>query len=155
MQITEDRSGNPVVSVGIIASSYNKPITDGLLKGASKELKQHEVDQLDIVWVPGAFEIPAVAATMANTDRYTALIALGSVIRGETSHFNYISDQCAAGLMRVSVEFALPVGFGVLTVDTMKQAQDRSNPDNRNKGVEAAAAIIASIHTIFYIRSVA
>ena len=90
---------------------------------------------------------------MASVDRYDGLVALGCVIRGATAHFEFISGQCAEGLMAVSVEHALPVGFGVLTVDTIEQAKARSDKDDRNKGAEAAAAVVASIQAIARIRA--
>jgi len=153
-QILEDHgleSTRPI-SVGIVASSFNRSITERLLAGAHDSLKRYSVKRQDVFWVSGAFEIPAVLTALANTDRYNALVALGCVIRGETPHFDYISSQCAAGCMKVSVERQIPVGFGVLTVDTVEQALERSKSGADNKGQEAASAAVLSAHAITYVR---
>ncbi len=148
----EDAELSRPVSVGIVASGYNRFITDCLLNGAQEELKRHSAKLQELIWVSGAFEIPAVLEAMARTDRYNALVALGCIVRGETSHFEYIASQCAAGCMKVSTDKPIPVGFGVLTVDTIEQALARSQSDGDNKGTEAAAAVIRSAHAISYVR---
>ena len=151
-EIIDDRDIGHPISVGIVASSFNRHITDRLLAGAQEEFKLNPVKIQDVFWVSGAFEIPAVLMAMANSDRYHALLALGCVIRGETPHFEYIAAQCAAGCMRVSVEKPIPVGFGVLTVNSLEQAMERSQRGGDNKGAEAASAIMRSAHAISYVR---
>ena len=151
-EILEDQAISRPISVGIVASSFNRHITDRILAGAQEEFKHNAVKVQDIFWVSGAFEIPAVLMAMANSNRYHALLAVGCIIRGETPHFEYIASQCAAGCMRVSVEKPIPVGFGVLTVDSHEQAMERSQPDGDNKGAEAASAIMRSAHAISYVR---
>ncbi len=148
----EDQDLGRPISVGIAASSFNRYITDRLLAGAHEELKAHPVKVQDTIWVAGAFELPAILSAMADTERYNALLALGCIIRGETCHFDIIAAQCAAGCMNVSVERSIPVGFGVLAVDTMEQAVERSESGDDNRGSEAASAIIRSAHAISYVR---
>src|SRR4026207_2515062 len=99
-------------------------------------------EELDVIWLRGAFELPAGAAAAAETGRYSCLVALGAVIRGETPHFEYVAGEAARGLGAVAVEHALPVGFGLLTVDTLQQASDRAGGSAGNKGHEAAAAAL-------------
>lgn len=139
-----ERAKGTLARVGIVASEFNMEISRRLLEGAKNELSSHSIDLLDVVWVSGAFEIPAALKAMVKRKRYDALLALGCVVRGETPHFEYISMQCAAGCMRVSVDAPIPVGFGVLTVDTYDQALVRSS-ENDNKGVEAAKAAVNSL----------
>ena len=153
MQEVAEPSDSRSFRIGILHSAYYRSVAGGLLAGALGELERCGIVQIEVVQVAGAFDIPCVAKAMASTGRYDGLIALGCVVRGETAHFEFISGQCAAGLMTVSIEHALPVGFGVLTVDTIKQAVARSGKDERNKGVEAAAAVVASIQAIARIRA--
>ena len=134
--------------IGILHSEYYQSVADGLLAGALGELKRCGIESTKIVRVAGAFDIPCVAKAMASVNHYDGLIALGCVIRGETAHFEFISGQCAEGLMAISIEHALPIGFGVLTVDTIEQAIARSGKDDRNKGAEAAVAVVTSIQAI-------
>ena len=152
--VADDGFLERVISIGIVSSSFNKVITDRLLSGALRELQRHDHNRLDVVWVDGAFEIPAVLKAMAITERYDALLALGCIIRGETSHFDHLAQACASGIMNVSVETSVPIGFGVLTCDTLTQARARSEPGGDNKGVDAAKAVVNSIHTISHIRSI-
>ncbi len=148
----EDTNLDHPISVGVVASSFNQSITDRLLESATTVLQRHSVQLLDVIWVSGAFEIPATLKVMALSGRYNALVALGCVIRGETPHFEYICSQCAAGCMQVSVDAPIPVGFGVLTVDNREQALARSKIDGDNKGAEAAAAVVRSAHAVSRIR---
>jgi 6,7-dimethyl-8-ribityllumazine synthase len=109
--------------------------------------------QVDVVWLPGAFELPAAAAAAAASGRYACLVALGAVIRGETPHFEYVAGAAASGLADVAVRHALPVGFGVLTVDTLQQAMDRAGGSAGNKGHEAAAAALGTADAIAQLRA--
>ena len=129
---------------GIVASRFNDFIVDRLLAAAVGTLAQAgaDADDLDVVRVPGAFEIPLALKLMAAADRYDGLLALGCVIRGETPHFDYVAGEASRGATDVSLEYRIPVGFGILTVDTIDQAKARSGPESSNKGAEAALAVI-------------
>jgi 6,7-dimethyl-8-ribityllumazine synthase len=123
-----------------IAARFNEFIVEPLVRGALDALKRHGVTekQIDIVRVPGAFEIPIVARKLAASRRYDALIALGAVIRGATPHFDYVAGECASGLSRIALETGVPIAFGVLTTDTVEQAVDRAGGKSGNKGADAA-----------------
>src|SRR5258705_12737096 len=120
--------------VAIVASEYNSVIVDRLIAGAKRALKDHENT---VIRVPGAFEIPLAAKRAALSRKYDAVVALGCVLRGETPHFEFISSAVSHGLEQVALETGIPIGFGVLTVDTVQQAMERSDEDV-NKGSEAA-----------------
>ena len=143
--------------VAILASRYNELITTRLLEGALACCTEAGLsdDQVDVVWVPGAFELPVAAAAAAATGRYACQVALGAVVRGDTPHFDYVAGEAARGLGAVAVQHALPVGFGVLTVDTMQQAVDRAGGSAGNKGHEAAAAAIQAADVIAQLRAAA
>ena len=142
--------------VAILASRYNELITSRLLEGALACCAEAGVprDAVDVVWVPGAFELPVAAAAAAGTQRYACLVALGAVVRGDTPHFDYVAGEAARGLAAVAVGHALPIGFGVLTVDTMQQAVERAGGSAGNKGHEAAAAAIQAADVIAQLRAV-
>lgn len=127
--------------IAIVASRFNEEITDGLLGGAVECLRQHGAtdEDLRIVRVPGAYEIPLAVKKLAASRRWDAIVALGALIRGETPHFDYISMQVSLGISQVSLETGMPIAFGVLTCDTVEQARERSS-EKRNKGWEAALA---------------
>jgi 6,7-dimethyl-8-ribityllumazine synthase len=129
---------------GIVASRFNDLIVEKLVDGAVDTLLQHGADSGDVLVarVPGAFEIPVVLDKMAASRRFDALIALGCVIRGATPHFDYVAGQAASGLSAVALKYQIPVGFGVLTVDTIEQALERAGTKAGNKGVDAALAAI-------------
>jgi 6,7-dimethyl-8-ribityllumazine synthase len=141
--------------VAILVSRYNEVITTRLLDGALAGCDEAGVprDEVDVVWLPGAFELTAAAAAAAGTGRYACLVALGAVIRGETPHFEYVAGAAATGLVGVSREHAIPVGFGVLTVDTLQQAMERAGGNAGNKGHEAAAAAIGAADAIAQLRA--
>ena len=141
--------------VAILASRYNELITNRLLEGALRCCAEAGLarDAVDVVWVPGAFELPVAAAAAAGTKRYACLVALGVVVRGDTPHFDYVAGEAARGLNAVAVTHALPVGFGVLTVDTMQQAVDRAGGSAGNKGHEAAAAALQAADVIAQLRA--
>ena len=132
------------LKIGIVVSRFNKDITEKLLEGAEKALKDCGVRSTDvkIVWVPGAFEIPILLQTFSRRKRFDALIALGAVIRGETPHFDYVCDGVASGTMRVALDAGIPIAFGVLTTDTMQQALDRVGGRHGHKGEEAAMVAV-------------
>ena len=124
----------------LIAARFNDFVVEPLLRGAFDALKRHGVAEkhIDIVRVPGAFDIPIVARKLALSQRYEALIALGCVIRGQTPHFDYVAGECAGGIARIALETGVPVAFGVLTTDTVEQAVDRAGGKAGNKGADAA-----------------
>jgi len=129
----------------IIASEYNSVIMDRLIDGARRALKDQE--EVRVIRVPGAFEIPLAAKRAASSKKYDGIVALGCVVRGETPHFEYISSAASNGLQLVALETGVPVGFGLLTVDTVQQAMDRSG-ESGNKGSEAAMAALEMIHVL-------
>ena len=139
--------GSPAAAVAIVVSRYNESVTSRLLSGAVDVLKQHGVDDRHIVVasVPGAFEIPVVAARLAESGRYSAIICLGAVIRGETTHDQHINRAVSLELAALSVRRGLPVLFGLLTCDTLEQAIHRSGGNVGNKGTECAAAALEMI----------
>lgn len=128
----------------IVASRFNQEIVDKLLDGALETLvdKGVAIDDIDVVWVPGAFELPMAARRLLSSDRYAGIVAVGAVIRGDTPHFEYVSAECARGLAQASAEFDVPIGFGVLTTDNDAQAEARAGGDMGNKGHEAAMAAL-------------
>lgn len=128
----------------IIAARFNDLIVRNLVDGAVDTLKRHGAVETDIqlVRVPGAFELPLAAHRLARLRRCDAIVALGAVIRGQTPHFGFVCTECAAGLNRVSLEFEMPVGFGVLTCDTVDQAMDRAGGKGGNKGTDAVLAAL-------------
>ncbi|MGI4991262.1 6,7-dimethyl-8-ribityllumazine synthase [Halobacteriovorax sp. GFR7] len=128
----------------IVAGRFNELITSKLLGGAIDCIKRHDgnVDEMDIAWVPGAFEIPLIAQKLATSKKYDAVITLGAVIRGSTPHFDFVSNEVAKGISKVSLETGIPVTFGVLTVDTIEQAIERAGTKAGNKGWEAAMSAI-------------
>ena len=128
----------------IVAARFNEVITAKLLAGAVEGLSSHDVDggDLDVAWVPGAFELPLAARALATTGGYDAVICLGAVIRGETAHFDLVAGQAAEGIRRVAEDTGVPVIFGVLTTDTLDQAVERAGGAHGNKGWDAAMAAI-------------
>jgi 6,7-dimethyl-8-ribityllumazine synthase len=141
--------------VAILVSRYNELITAKLLEGALACCHEAGVgrEAIDVVWLPGAFELPAAAAAAAETQGYSCLVALGAVIRGDTPHFDYVAGETARGLAQVAIQYGLPVGFGVLTVDTMQQAVDRAGGSAGNKGHEAAAAALRTADVFAQLRA--
>jgi 6,7-dimethyl-8-ribityllumazine synthase len=131
--------------VAIVASEYNSVIMDRLIEGAKRALKDQKT--VVVIRVPGSFEIPLAAKRAAQSRKYDAVVALGCVVRGETPHFEYISSSVSLALQQVALESGVPVGFGVLTVDTVQQAMDRSG-ESGNKGAEAAETALAMIKVL-------
>ncbi|MFS8629827.1 MAG: 6,7-dimethyl-8-ribityllumazine synthase [Bacillales bacterium] len=132
------------LKIGIVASRFNEFITTRLLSGAEDALKRHGVSEEDITvaWVPGAFEIPLVAKKLAASGKFDAVITLGTVIRGATPHFDYVSNEVAKGVAAAGMETGTPVIFGVLTTDTIEQAIERAGTKAGNKGWDAAVSAI-------------
>ncbi|HJR42273.1 MAG TPA: 6,7-dimethyl-8-ribityllumazine synthase [Gemmatimonadaceae bacterium] len=130
--------------IAIVASRFNETVTTKLLDGAMEALTRHGAayDDIDVVWVPGAWELPAAARFLLASERYHALVAVGAVIRGETAHFDYIANEASRGLADASAEFDTPIGFGVLTCDTEEQAEARAGGAHGNKGWDAAMAAL-------------
>lgn len=130
--------------VGIVAGRFNELIVSKLVGGALDALKRHGVEEenVDLAWVPGAFEIPLIAKKMAESGRYDAVVTLGAVIRGATPHFDYVCSETAKGVASLSLSTGIPVIFGVLTTDSIEQAIERAGTKAGNKGWEAAAAAI-------------
>lgn len=128
----------------VVASRFNETITQALADGAMDALMRHgaAVDDVDLVWVPGAWELTTAARALLASERYDAIVAVGAVIRGETPHFDYVAGEAARGLADASVEFGTPVGFGLLTCDTMEQAAARAGGAHGNKGWDAALAAV-------------
>jgi 6,7-dimethyl-8-ribityllumazine synthase len=132
------------LKIGIVVSRFNEFITSKLLGGAEDALKRHGVNEEDVtvVWVPGAFEIPLAAKKLAELGGFDAIITLGTVIRGSTPHFEYVSNEVAKGVANTGMQSGIPIIFGVLTTDTIEQAIERAGTKAGNKGYEAAAGAI-------------
>ncbi|OLO42657.1 6,7-dimethyl-8-ribityllumazine synthase [Alkalihalophilus pseudofirmus] len=132
------------LKVGIVVGRFNEFITSKLLSGAEDALKRHGVaeEDVDIAWVPGAFEIPLAAKKMAETNKYDAVITLGTVIRGATPHFDFVCSEAAKGVSRLTLDTGIPVIFGVLTTDTIEQAIERAGTKAGNKGWDSATSAI-------------
>ena len=142
------------MKVGIVAARFNEFIVSKLLGGAIDGLKRHELEekQIDVAWVPGAFEIPLIASEMAESGRYDAIICLGAVIRGATSHYDYVCNEVSKGIAQVSMQTKVPVMFGVLTTDNIEQAIERAGSKGGNKGFECATGAIEMINLLRKIR---
>lgn len=138
------------VRVGIVASRFNEFIVSKLLGGCEDGLVRHGVreEDVDVAWVPGAFEIPLIASRMAESGRYDAVIALGAVIRGSTSHYDYVCAEVSKGVAQVSLQSKVPVMFGILTTDTIEQAIERAGSKAGNKGFECAQGAIEMVNLI-------
>lgn len=138
------------IKVAIVAARFNEFITSKLIGGAMDGLSRHGVQEADIhlAWVPGAFEIPLVAAKLANSGKYDAVICLGAVIRGSTSHYDYVCAEVSKGIATVSLQAQIPVLFGVLTTDTIEQAIERAGSKAGNKGSECAQGAIEMVNLI-------
>ena len=135
---------------GIVISRFNDFINERLLGGAVDALKRHGANdnEIEIIYVPGAFEIPLAVQKAALSKKYDAIIAIGSVIRGGTPHFEYVAGECVKGLAQVMMQHGIPVAFGVLTVDTIEQAIERAGTKAGNKGVEAAMSAIEMVNLL-------
>jgi 6,7-dimethyl-8-ribityllumazine synthase len=140
--------------LAVVVSRFNRAVTDRLLDGAREAASAAgaELGEGDVYPVPGAFELPLVAARLAQSGRYDAVVCLGAVIRGETPHFDYVCEQAAAGIQRVALDSGVPAAFGVLTTDTVEQAMARAGGDAGNKGYEAVVAVLDTLAQLDRIR---
>jgi 6,7-dimethyl-8-ribityllumazine synthase len=141
---------SPPGRFALIASRFNQFVVDHLVRGALDGLKRHGVrdDAIDVVWVPGSFEIPLVAQRLAAGHSYSAVICLGAVIRGETSHYDHVAGEAAKGVAQAALKTGVPVIFGVLTCDTFEQAINRAGAKSGNKGFEAALTAIEMVNLL-------
>lgn len=150
MECMEGDFSTPTGRIALLASRFNELVVTRLIAGARDALVRHGVQDHDLtlVRVPGAFELPLTADRIAASGRYVAIIALGCVIRGDTAHFDYVAGGASNGLMQVSLSHRLPLGFGLLTVDTLEQALDRAGGKAGNKGADAALAVIEQLNLL-------
>lgn len=138
------------VRIGIVVARFNEFITSKLLGGAMDGLRRHDIDEdnIDVAWVPGAFEIPLIAKKMAKSGKYDAVIALGAVIRGSTSHYDYVCNEVSKGVAAASLESGVPVMFGVVTTENIEQAIERAGTKAGNKGYDCALGAIEMVNLI-------
>ena len=150
MKTFEGKLVSGEIKVGIVAARFNEFITSRLLSGAVDGLTRHGVQEEDIhtAWVPGAFEIPLIASRMAKSGKYDAVICLGAVIRGATTHYDYVCNEAAKGIAMVSLETGVPVMFGVLTTENIEQAIERAGSKAGNKGYDCALGAIEMVNLI-------
>lgn len=156
MNVIEGAIAAPNAQIVIVISRFNSFINESLLAGAIdvlKRLGQVSDDNITVVRCPGAYELPLVAQRVAKSGRFDAIIALGSVIRGGTPHFDYVAGECNKGLAHVALEFDTPVAFGVLTVDSIEQAIERAGTKAGNKGAEAALSALEMVNLLSQIES--
>lgn len=150
MKTFEGKLVSEGIRIGIVAARFNEFIVSKLLSGAMDGLLRHGVQEADIhvAWVPGAFEIPLIASKMAGSGAYDAVICLGAVIRGSTSHYDYVCSEVSKGIAAVALESGIPVMFGVLTTENIEQAIERAGSKAGNKGYECATGAIEMVNLI-------
>ena len=150
MKIYEGNLVPKSVKIAIIVTRFNEFITSKLLAGAMDALKRHEVSEedIEIVWVPGAFEIPLIASKLAASEKYDAVICLGAVIRGATTHYDYVCSEVSKGIASVSLKTGVPVMFGILTTENIEQAIERAGTKAGNKGYDCAIGAIEMINLV-------
>ncbi len=150
MKVFEGNVVSENIKIGIVAARFNEFITSKLVGGALDGLKRHGVDEnnIDVAWVPGAFEIPLIAKKMAASGKYDAIICVGAVIRGSTSHYDYVCSEVSKGIANVSLNADIPVMFGVLTTDNIEQAIERAGTKAGNKGYDCALGAIEMVNLI-------
>ena len=150
MRVFEGNFSAKDVKIGIVAARFNEFITSKLLSGAMDALNRHEIaaDNIDVAWVPGAFEIPLIAKKMAASKKYDAVICLGAVIRGSTSHYDYVCSEVSKGIAHISLDSEIPVMFGVLTTENIEQAIERAGTKAGNKGYDVAMGAIEMVNLI-------
>ena len=150
MKIMEGNVVAECIKIGIVASRFNEFIVSKLLAGARDALIRHGVsdDDITVAWVPGAFEIPLAAQRMAGSGKYDAVICVGAVIRGSTSHYDYVCNEVSKGIAAVGLKSDLPVLFGILTTDTIEQAIERAGTKAGNKGYDAATSAIEMVNLL-------
>jgi len=132
------------MSIAVVVSRFNQALTEKLLAGALEALGKCGIDSdsVDVVWVPGSFELPPAAKRLAESGRYDAIACLGCVLRGETPHFDYVAGQAATGIARVGLDTGVPIAFGVITADTLQQAVERAGGSSGNKGFDAVMTAV-------------
>lgn len=150
MKFYEGKLVSKDIKIGIVAARFNEFITSKLLSGAVDALTRHDVkeDDIEVAWVPGAFEIPLIASKMAKSNKYDAIICLGAVIRGNTSHYDYVCSEVSKGIAHVSLNSDIPVMFGVVTTDNIEQAIERAGTKAGNKGFDCAVGAIEMVNLI-------
>ncbi len=150
MNIYEGKLVSDKIKIGIVAARFNEFIVSKLISGALDGLKRHNVSEenIDLAWVPGAFEIPLIASKMAKSGKYDAVICLGAVIRGATSHYDYVCNEVSKGIASVSLSSDVPVMFGILTTDNIEQAIERAGTKAGNKGYDCALGAIEMVNLI-------
>ena len=150
MRVFEGKFVSDEIRIGIVAARFNEFITSKLLGGALDCLKRHEVhdENIEVAWVPGAFEIPLIAGKMAKSGKYDAVICLGAVIRGSTTHYDYVCSEVSKGIASVSLDSGIPVMFGVLTTENIEQAIERAGTKAGNKGYDCAISAIEMVNLI-------
>ena len=150
MNVFEGKVVSENIKIGIVAARFNEFITSKLLGGALDGLKRHNVNEndIDVAWVPGAFEIPLIAKKMANSGKYDAVICLGAVIRGSPSHYDYVCNEVSKGIATVSMNSDIPVMFGVITTENIEQAIERAGTKAGNKGYDCALGAIEMVNLI-------
>lgn len=150
MNVYEGKLVSKGIKVGIVVARFNEFIGSKLLGGAIDGLKRHDVkeEDIDVAWVPGAFEIPLIAAKMAKMKKYDAIICLGAVIRGSTTHYDYVCSEVSKGVAHVSLNAEIPVIFGVLTTENIEQAIERAGTKAGNKGYDCALSAIEMVNLI-------
>jgi 6,7-dimethyl-8-ribityllumazine synthase len=148
MNVFEGKLVSKDIKVGIVAARFNEFITSKLLSGALDGLKRHDVQEenIDVAWVPGAFEIPLIASQMAKSKKYDAVICLGAVIRGSTSHYDYVCNEVSKGIAQIALTNDIPVLFGVLTTENIEQAVERAGTKAGNKGFDSAVSAIEMVN---------
>ena len=150
MNVFEGNLISKGIKVGIVAARFNEFIVSKLLSGCEDGLLRHGVqpEDISVAWVPGAFEIPLVASKLANSGKYDAVICLGAVIRGSTSHYDYVCAEVSKGIATVSLQSQIPVLFGVLTTDTIEQAIERAGTKAGNKGYDCALSAVEMVNLL-------
>ncbi|SPP32355.1 6,7-dimethyl-8-ribityllumazine synthase [Arsenophonus endosymbiont of Aleurodicus floccissimus] len=151
MKVIKGTVAGPKARIAIVVARFNHFINNSLLEGAIDTLErvgQVAKENITVVWVPGAYELPLTIKTLAETKKYDAVVALASVIRGATSHFEYVAGECSAGLSNVAMTSNLPVAFGVLTIEDIEQAIERAGTKAGNKGADAALAALEMVNVI-------
>ena len=150
MRTFEGKLVSKEIKIGIVAARFNEFITSKLLEGAKDGLLRHDVSEenIHVAWVPGAFEIPLIASKMAKSGKYDAVICLGAVIRGATSHYDYVCNEVSKGIASVSLESGVPVMFGVITTENIEQAIERAGTKAGNKGFDCAVGAIEMVNLI-------
>lgn len=155
MKVYEGKLVGRGLKFGLVVSRFNDFLSKRLLDGALDALKRHDVanGDIEVVWTPGAFEIPLLAKKLASTGRYDGVIALGVVLRGDTPHFDYICSEVAKGIAKIGLDSGVPVAFGIITADTIEQAIERAGTKSGNKGFQAALSAIEMANLLKTVKS--